>query len=215
MRISEWAKTAGITVRPFDAVAKPPHGATVLRVKDIFTTRDGSWDVSNKRGSIEQWARDTYLSRQFDDAGADRHLFGRVEAGGRFDATAYIHYWTHKDNSNHTEQPVKRQSGWANIPMYASSSFVYERGEQGPWAWRPMAEWTDIVIGGGLPSREHWSFFVVWSAETYQGTITPPIDQPTDPIDPPIDGSLAAQVAKNTADIKKLMAWADSFDGEL
>jgi len=60
----------------------------------------------------------------------------------------------------------------------------------------------------------HHSFTVEFQKQA-SGTITPPIDPPTDPIKPPIDVNLAAQVAKNTADIERLMAWVNSFDGEM
>lgn len=46
-------------------------------------------------------------------------------------------------------------------------------------------------------------------------TMQPPVDPPTDSTEPPVDADLAAQVARNTADIKRLLAWVDSFEGEL
>ena len=209
MRITHWAQWAGVEVTRFDAVSSPPVGTTIYRIQDIFTTRDGSWDVSNKPGSIEQWARDAYLSPQFDDAGADHHIFGSVINS----VTAQIHYWTWTDDGNHTTQQVKPKSGWANIAMYGGSSFVRERGERGPWAWKPAADYADVVTGGGLPANEHWSFFAVWKSEVYSGGIIDP------PIDPPIEGDLAAQVAANTASIdsinRRLDEQAQAWIGEL
>ena len=78
-RISDWAQKFGISIEP---TAGNP-GETVYRVKDIFTTRDGSWEPSDKPGSVPQWARDAYLKpanhpQYNDDAGADHHLFGAV-----------------------------------------------------------------------------------------------------------------------------------------
>ena len=55
--ISDWAQKFGISIEP--ATGNP--GETVYRVKDIFTTRDGSWEPSDKPGSVPQWARDAYL----------------------------------------------------------------------------------------------------------------------------------------------------------
>ena len=104
MRITEWAKSIGIQVTPFDAVSAPAAGTMVFRVKHIFTTRDGSWEPSNKPGSIERWARDEYLSSSFDDAGADHHLFGRVNVGDGYNGLAKIHFWTFTDNANHPHQ---------------------------------------------------------------------------------------------------------------
>lgn len=202
MRISNWARQFGVQVTPVDAVSQPPNGAKVWRVKDIFTTRDGSWDVSNQPGSIEQWARDEYLWREFDDAGADHHLFGHADG-------ISIRFWTWTDNGNQTTQQAKLQSGWANIPLYASSSFVPERGERGPWAWQPNVPYADVVTGGGLPARQHVSWFVVWRAETYNGGIVTEPEKPTEPpVEPPIS-DLAARVARLEADMaefKRLLA---------
>ena len=40
-RISDWAQKFGISIEP---TAGNP-GETIYRVKDIFTTRDGSWEL--------------------------------------------------------------------------------------------------------------------------------------------------------------------------
>ena len=50
VRISKWAQEFGITVEP---TAGQP-GETIYRAKDIFTTRDGSWEPSDKPGSVPQ-----------------------------------------------------------------------------------------------------------------------------------------------------------------
>ena len=82
-RISDGAKAFNVTIR-----RATPVSGKVLRIKDIFTTFYGSWEISSSDGSLPQWARDTYLRPfgapdYFDDAGADHHLFGGVfdEAG--------------------------------------------------------------------------------------------------------------------------------------
>lgn len=210
MRIGEWARQWGVKAVPYSEYSTPKHGDTIWRVKDIFTTRDGSWEISNKPGSIEQWARDEYLRREFDDAGADHHIFGRLLGE---DST--IHFWTYTDNANHTMQQSKPHSGWANIVMWASSSFVPERGERGPWAWRPTHQHADAVTGAGMPKNMHCSFFAVWEPTIFEGTVTPPPIEPPDPVLPPTDDNLAAQVAKNTADIARIKAWIQSFEGEI
>jgi hypothetical protein len=53
-------------------------------------------------------------------------------------------------------------------------------------------------------SRGHHSFYV-----KFQRMVD------VEPVQPPATADLAAQVARNTADIKRLMAWAVSFDGEM
>ena len=54
-RISDWAKQLNVIIQP----ATVAVGQPVLRVKDVFTTRDGSWEPSQALGSVPQWARDT------------------------------------------------------------------------------------------------------------------------------------------------------------
>lgn len=171
MRISDWAKAFNANVILYDD-AKP--GDTVYRVVDLFTTRDGSWDPSDKPGSVPQWARNTYLKpmshpQYNDDGGADRHLFGAVEAeNGSLTPFFPIEFWTHADNSNRSIQHGKKH-GWANMVMYVSSNFVPERNERGPWAWKPASVKADIVIGGGLPAKQHVSWWAVWKPELVQG----------------------------------------------
>jgi len=179
MRISDWARHFKITVEP--AQAQP--GETVYRVKDIFTTRDGSWEPSDKPGSVPAWARDAYLklpkhAQYFDDAGADHHLFGAVMGDAdNLQPHGTIHFYTYTDNGNHSTQRVKL-SGWANIPIFGHSA------TPGPWAWHPAKGNTkaDIVKGGGLPGGWHVSFFVVWQAGV-ESIVAPPIDPlPPEPL---------------------------------
>ena len=182
-RISDAAKAFGVQVTPYNA--KP--GETVYRVADIFTTRDGSWDPSDKPGSVPQWARDAYLKplshpQYNDDGGADHHIFGAVQ---QIDGNLYpsfpIQYFTWSDGANRTLQNAKKH-GWANIVMFASSKFVPERGERGPWAWKPAGVAADTVTGAGMPSNWHVSFWAVWRPE-----VTPElhIEEP-EVVDPPI-----------------------------
>lgn len=180
--ISKWAQEFGLTVEP---VTGQP-GETINRVVAIFTTRDGSWEPSDKPGSVPQWARDTYLKpanhpQYFDDAGAAQNLFGAVMDNGYMVPRGTMHFWTYTDNQNHTDQRVKL-SGWANIALWPSSSYVPDRGEKGPWAWQPKGIKSDVVKGGGLPQRWHVSTFAVWSPVTLPNVITPPVEpEPTQP----------------------------------
>lgn len=226
IRIAEWARQWGVQTIPFNELGTPSAGDTIYRIKDIFTTRDGSWEVSNKPGSIEQWARDEYLTAQFDDAGADHHIFGRMNhAIGTFVPGGRIRYWTYSDNGNASTPSVKRHSGWANIVMYPSSSFVPSRGERGPWAWCPDVPYADVVTGAGMPQNWHVSWFAVWQAKVYQPDV---VDPPIDP-DRPTDDAILAQLHENTMAIndmamsqarivawqKKIIARLEQFDGEL
>lgn len=204
-RMSEWVERFNFDVE----LAQGNPSDTIYRVKDIFTTRDGSWDVSNKPGSLPQWARDTYLKpmthpQYFDDAGADHHLFGAVLEDGNLRPWGTIHYYTHTDNQNHYD--VVYFHGWANNVNFASYS--PERGERGPWAWYPKnGGKADIVKGGGMPNNVHISWFVVWEKVTLAGPVTPPV------VTPPVL-TLAERVAANERDIAELKAWRQTMEGD-
>lgn len=181
-RISTEAIRFNIAVQPAIVSAGQP----VYRIKDIFTTRDGSWEPSSVPGSIPQWARDTYLKPfsspdYFDDAGADHHILGGVydEATGRMNKSATIHYWTYTDNANHVRVKVKDKSGWANIVMF--NFYNPADGNRGPWAWCPETNGipADIVSGAGMPNNWHVSFFATWVLAQGDGPVVPPVEPPT------------------------------------
>lgn len=178
MRISNWVTEFNAEIIPYQG----DPGDSVYRLVDLFTTRDGSWEPSEKPGSVPQWARSEYLKpfghpQYNDDGGADHHLFGAVRGEyGALIPSFPIVFWTYDDNRNRTVQQAKRH-GWANIVTYSSSSFSPERGERGPWAWQPASVNADIVVGGGLPANWHVSWFAVWEPTTIT---TPPDDESTD-----------------------------------
>lgn len=208
MRISEWARGFGIEVLP--ATAMP--GETVYRVRDIFTTRDGRWDVSTTPGSVTAWARESYLkpvghAQYFDDAGGATNLFGAVAGQSTLTPGSMFVFHTYADQSNWVERVAKR-SGWANISLVASSAYAPDRGERGPWAWAPKGVNADLVIGGGLPNRWHVSTFVVWEAITEMGEETPQTE--------PDEGgtALAQDVAALQRDVARLKQLLQSWVGD-
>jgi len=174
-RINRWANELGITVKNISQRLDQPTGDIVYIVKDIFTTRDGSWEPSDRVGSIEPWARE-YLRPfgapdYFDDAGGDRHLFAAVlGVDGQLIRQKEIIFWSDgfeqlgdSGYNEYVRRETKSGSGWINIPIGPGSSFVPERGESGPWCWAPTGA-AQVVCGGGLPANQHVSFFVVWQA---------------------------------------------------
>lgn len=174
--ISQWIDTFNIKIKRYQA----QPGDIVYRVKDLFTTRDGSWEPSGIPGSVPQWARDRYLKPfgapdYFDDAGTAMNLFGAIWENGRLVPNIPIHFWTHTDNSNHNTQKTKR-SGWANMSLFPSSSYVPERGETGAWSWTPEQVKADVVVGGGLPQRWHVSTFAAWEKTVEPAVELPPIE---------------------------------------
>ena len=170
-----------------------PAGDYVYLIKDIFTTRDGSWDPKNVYGGVDQWARDTYLKpfgdpEYFDDAGADHHLFAAIlDKDGKLLKNMDMLYWSdgfaqlgnpayngYVQGSNGFRYPrTKERSGWANIVMDPGSNYVPERGEMGPWCWVPFGLPAEVMCGGGMPAKQHISVFVVWQAVA-KGAVTLP-----------------------------------------
>lgn len=180
MRITPFADELNLKVIP--ATPRAADGK-VLRLYDLFTTRDGSWEPSAHNYSIPQWARDTYLkpwghADYFDDAGADHHVLGGVydPTTKSMDKNIVMHYWTWADDGNHTDQPVKTKSGWANIIMFGK--YFPDQGHTGPYAWQPKsAVPADIVQGAGMPYNLHVSFFATWVLTTETQV---PVPDPTE-----------------------------------
>ena len=179
VRISNWIHHFNLKIVPIQdrPDAPPPQSDIVYVIKDVFTTRDGSWDPSSIPGSVTHWARDAYLRPwsapdRFDDAGGDHHLFGRVEGlDGKFIPDAPVIYWSDgldkladPNYNSYTHRDTKTHSGWCNIPISGGSSFVPERGESGPWSWCPQGAPAEVLVGGGMPAKWHVSFFAVWKA---------------------------------------------------
>lgn len=171
-RISEWVTAYNMAIKSIDERPdSPPSTGFRYVIKDVFTTVNGSWEVSDTPGSIPQWARDDYLSSDFVEAGADHHLFAAVlGVDGLLLRGQQIRYWSDgfdrlgdPDYAGYIHAETQAQSGWANIPIYGGSSFSPERGESGPWCWTPAGR-AEVMIGGGLPNNHHISTFVVWQA---------------------------------------------------
>lgn len=181
-RISEWIAKFNICVKACEERPDHPAGDVVYRLKDLFTTRLGSWEPSGQPGERPQWARDTYLRPwgapdYFEDAGGDHHLFARVLdlEGKPVISENLITGWSdgfallgQPDFAQHINLRMtpKPKSGWANQPIW--NSFCPERNEIGPWCWCPVGA-ADVVVGGGLPNNVHISTFAVWQAERRTG----------------------------------------------
>jgi hypothetical protein len=173
-RVSEWAIQYNLNVKPLQALPATAQSDTAFLVKDIFTTRNGSWEPDDQPGSVPVWARDAYLTavgapNHFDDAGGDHHLFAAVIGlDGRLLRAQEIIFWSDgfemladAEYEGFVRRTTKERSGWANIITGPGSSFVPERGESGPWCWAPAGK-AEVVCGGGLPANHHISMFIVW-----------------------------------------------------
>lgn len=180
-RISPWATENNIYIEELGRSPIPGDAETVYLLKDVFTTINGSWEVTDERWSIPQWARDAYLTAEFDDAGGDHHLFAAVLGeDGKFMRLKEIVYWSDGFESvndpaydDYVFRETKEHSGWINIPIFSGSSYAPELGESGPWCWMPTAG-SETICGGGLPSNRHVSTFAVWQA--VPANVTPPPD---------------------------------------
>lgn len=184
-RMGTWVNTLNLNYKKLeDRPDKPKVDNVVYMLKDVFTTRDGSWEPSDIYGGVDQWARDAYLKpfgdpEYFDDAGADHHLFAAIlDVDGKLLKNMDMLYWSdgfdklgdpsydgYAVGSNGFRYPrTKDKSGWANIPMDGGSSYVPERGETGPWCWTPVGLPAEVMCGGGMPAKNHVSMFAVWQA---------------------------------------------------
>lgn len=170
MRVSPWILKFNGAILP----ASVEPGQPFYRVYDAFTSRNGSWDLSNIEGGMVDWAREMYLRPYgapdyFDDGGGDHHLFGAVvdPNTNKTIKEGRIFYYTWTDDANHVSIPVKTRSGWANnvVTNYFNPDMDSDpnTGVRGAWAWRPD---TDLPCeefrGGGLPFKWHVSWFVTW-----------------------------------------------------
>jgi hypothetical protein len=202
--ISDWATQFKLSVIRCEDRPDQPAGELVYRVKDIFTTRDGSWEPSDKPGSVTAWAREQYLRPwhapdYFDDAGGDHHLFARVldRNGQPLKQEGLVRCWSDGfqklgdiNYTGYISLTPKEKSGWANLVLF--TSYNPDRDERGPWCWCPAGA-ADVVVGGGMPYNWHVSFFVVWQLEQRQTEGNPDTGGGTDPI--------------NMADVRR-QAWA-------
>jgi hypothetical protein len=171
-RLGSWVDDMRLSIKTLeDRHDVMEEGDYIYVLRDLFTTRDGSWDVSSKYGSIDQWARDSYLRHQFDDAGADHHLFAAViDENGLLvlGEDTPLQFWSdgfeqlhNPSYTGYVYRETKRHSGWGNIVMFGSS-YVPQRGESGPWCWTIRDAAAEVVCGGGMPSNLHISIFAVW-----------------------------------------------------
>jgi hypothetical protein len=195
-RLGSWVSALNLQVKRIaERPDAPPPGEYVYVIKDVFTTRDGSWEVSNIYGGVDQWARDAYLKpfhdpEYFDDAGADHHLFAAIlDKDGKLLKNMDMLYWSdgfvqlgnpayngYVMGSNGFRYPrTKERSGWANIITGPGSNYAPDRGESGPWCWTPYGLAAEVMCGGGMPLNQHVSVFVVWQAVKKSGGPPPPL----------------------------------------
>lgn len=197
-RVTEWADDMRLSVRTIGERPDVTTGDVVYIVKDIFTTRNGSWDVTTDPYAVPQWAKDAYLSGTFQKAYEKSNLYAAVIGlDGQFVTDQEIVFWTggleKLNDLGSTTWEVRRTSespGWGTLVMFSSSSYDPSAGQEGPWCWTPNKPVpAEVVCGGGLPNGENVSTFVVWQAvnksELDNPTPTPTPPTPTPPTPEP------------------------------
>jgi hypothetical protein len=207
IRISEGAKKLGVKVH-----SMTPQDEWVYEVKDIWTTQDGSWEVSSKPYSVPQWARDNYLRSPSDPLyedsfGADHNFFAMAldENGKPIQDQSFL-FWSDgpdkvKDPNytNFVKRTPDRASGWVDIPIF--NSFVPERGETGAWSVIPISGKFEYITGAGLPANLHVSTFVVFQ-RVKRGTNPVPTPDPLDPVETYLPYIPNANTSGNQATVK-------------
>ena len=175
-RLTRWAAPFGLTVKKLAERPDAPlrNAVYAFFLKDLFTTRAGSWELGSEPGSVEAWARDTYLRvpadpLYIDEGGGDHHLFGMVLGldGLPLKRQSFV-FWSDgldkladKTYKGYQMQLSAPKSGWANLAMAGSSGYYPERDGSGPWCYAPMGA-AEVVCGAGMPNHEHISTFAVW-----------------------------------------------------
>lgn len=147
------------------------QGETAYVLKDLWSTYNGSWQYQNdSKWTPPQWAIQDYLKpvgdpMYFDDAGGDHHLFGAaIGLDGRLQVGKGLMFGSDGlQLANPAAWAMKqaKQSGFANVELWSSSTYFPDQGKAGPWAWWPVGL-SDICYGAGMPYQHHVSTFGVW-----------------------------------------------------
>jgi hypothetical protein len=189
MRISEWATKFGYKVIPAKETSDAglwATGETQFVIKDVFTTLNGLWNLSNQGqpGCIPTWALADYAIPN--ELGGATHLFAKLlgldckpamQAQFALWSDGYdkLASWDGKSKPTWmTIQPVNSPGGWSNVVLYHSSGYAYERGEHGPWCVCKMPGLSDVVTGLGLPDSWHISTFMVFQEVARDVVVVPP-----------------------------------------
>lgn len=181
-RIGTWIEgTAGLNLQIVEHEARPDaarwQGGPIYRLKDVFSTRDGSWEPSSAFGAIDEWAKAEYWSgAKFDGAGGDHNFFIMCldEAGQPMPGKGLL-FWQGAMTADFTPSDPRqaKQDGTENIPVFGS--YAPARGEHGSWSGAALGK-SDVLVGVGMPLNQHVSVFLVLQAVA---VVEPPVDPPT------------------------------------
>jgi hypothetical protein len=182
-RLGQWISgTAGLnlTIVPYEQRPDAARwlGEPTYRVKDVFSTRNGSWELSSEFGSIDAWARTDYQQgRSFDGAGGDHNFFILcLDRTGQPLPGKGLLFWQGAMTADFTPSDPRtaKQDGSENLPIFGS--YAPERGEHGSWSGAALGR-SDVLVGVGMPLNQHVSVFLVLQAVE---EVTPP--EPEKPV---------------------------------
>ena len=168
-RLGRWIDELHGAIVPFekrpDAARWPSDGA-FWRITEVFTTRDGRWDLENQgaRGCIDPWASSEWqMGSAIEGAGGAVHFFlVALDRNGQRVPGKGMWWWPGDMSANFTPLNTKdaKTDGTENIPLNGYS-YVPERGEHGAWSGCVFGR-SDVFVGAGLPANEHVSWVIVF-----------------------------------------------------
>jgi hypothetical protein len=147
------------------------------RIREVFTTRDGSWEPSANLGSIDQWAVDEWWSgAKWKGAGGTNNFFIMVLDKAGQPIVGKGLYWWQKgtEPANATDTKVTWDDGTENLPVW--NYYNPAAGETGSWSGATVGR-SDVLEGVDLPYKNHISTFVV--LQESDAAIEPPPTYPT------------------------------------
>ena len=198
MRLGQWISGSSglnLTITPFEMrqdAGEHPTGP-IYRIQDVFSTHEGSWELSNEFGGIDDWARTAYWQgAKFDGSGGSHHCFVKVldEAGNDIPGKGILFSLNGATWLLQNAKP----DGSSNVSLEPGTIYNPAAGAHGPWRATAFGP-ADILNGVGLPLldgyTQHVSTFVVFRAAPR--TVTPPDSSP-----------IVAAIERLTAEVKLL-----------
>ena len=143
-RLTEWFDDLNLTIKRVDERPDHPSGEVVYVLKDVFTTRNGSWESSDQPYATPPWARTAYLDAgNFSKAYERTNLYAAVlDEAGNFIYGHPIQSWSDgfdrlgdPSYDGYVRQNAWETPGWSTMVMYNSSSYAPGSGQSGPWCW--------------------------------------------------------------------------------
>jgi len=158
----------------------------MYKLKDKFTTWDGSWVPDGRKYSITPEMAAKYGNEPIDGKGCATCFFVKLEGG----PATEVHYWT---TAGYVEDHPVDASRWAHATMYNPGSGYNPTNNVGPWSAVAKDAPSDIIDGVGLPAGEHVSTFAVLAWE--EGAEIPDNGGPDIP--PDTDDEIHILIEKN------------------